>query len=309
VPGACGRLALSDPTTAEDSHPAPADSGGWSATVLDAVGFGTPRERPNHLLGSALLGASLGVAAGVSFSNTPHESFHAGNEGWFGRNTYAGGADKSSHFVISAILAKELAHLYAKLGYSETQSRLLGFGVSALSGLVVEIGDGTTEYGFSYEDLLMDVFGAGAATLVAAAGIDDLVGVRWGFLVPPDKNSCCAVRGLGGDYSNYIYTADLKLAGVGRRLGLSIGPLRYLLLSVTYGTKGYPSGVPEDRQRRVGFDVGLNLAEILSDLGARRNTWWGFLLQAFTENVRVPYTAGGFRYDMNHGRWYGPTTR
>ena len=122
-------------------------------------------------------------------------------------------------------------------------------------------------------------------------------------------DTCCAVRGLGGDYSNYIYTADLKLAGVGRRLGLDIGPLRYLLLSVTYGTKGYPSGPLEDRQRRVGFDVGLNLAEIVSDLGVRRNTWWGYLLQAFTENVRVPYTAGGFRYDMNHGRWYGPTTR
>jgi hypothetical protein len=117
------------------------------------------------------------------------------------------------------------------------------------------------------------------------------------------------VNGLGGDYSNAIYTADVKLAGVARRLGLDIGPLRYLLLSVTYGTKGYPSGLPEDRQRRVGIDVGLNLTEIFSDLGAHRNTWWGYLLQAFGDNVRVPYTAGGVRYDLNRGRWYGPTTR
>jgi hypothetical protein len=52
------------------------------------------------------------------------------------------------------------------------------------------------------------------------------------------------------------------------------------LVSVTYGTKGYPSGIPEKRQRRVGIELGLNLSEILSDLGAHRSTWWGYLLHA-----------------------------
>jgi hypothetical protein len=155
----------------------------------------------------------------------------------------------------------------------------------------------------------MDVLGAGTATLISAAGVDDLVGFRWGFLVPAQHGTCCRFDGLGGDYSNFIYSADLKLAGVARRLGVDIGPLKYLMLSVTYGTKGYPSGAPEERERRVGVDVGLNLAEILRDLGARRGTWWGYALQLVGENLRFPYTAGGFRYDLNHDRWHGPTTR
>src|SRR5262249_58223515 len=100
-------------------------------------------------------------------------------------------------------------------------------------------------------------------------GVQDLVGVRWGFLLR-EEGTRCVVKGLGSDYSNYIYSADLKLAGVGKRLGLKIGPLKYVLVSVTYGTKGYPSGEPEHRQRRVGFAAGLNLGKILSDLVARR---------------------------------------
>jgi hypothetical protein len=308
-PPACGPLALADPTLVDGDQPGTASSGFAIARAIDSGPPLPPAERPNHLLGALLAGTSLGVAAATSFTDDSPRGFHFSNEGWFGADTYAGGADKASHFVLPAILAKELARVYARLGYSETQAHLMSFAVASVSGLVTEIGDGTTGFGFSYEDLLMDIFGAGAATLISAAGVDDLVGFRWGFLLPISGDTCCKVKGLGGDYSNYIYTADLKLAGVGRRLGLEIGPLRYLLLSVTYGTKGYPSGLPEDRERRVGFEVGLNLAEILSDLGARRNTWWGYALQLVGENLRVPYTAGGLRYDMNRGRWIGPTTR
>jgi hypothetical protein len=66
---------------------------------------------------------------------------------------------------------------------------------------------------------------------------------------------CCAVHGKGRDYSDEIYTADLKLKGVGRRLGIGIGPLRYLMVSLTYGTKGYLSGVLELRERQAGIEI------------------------------------------------------
>ena len=107
----------------------------------------------------------------------------------------------------------------------------------------------------------MDVLGAGTATTLAATGLDDLIGFRRGFLLPSSGNAtCCKVPGKGRDYSNEIQTADLKIAGLARRLDLSVGPLRYLLFSVTYGTKSYPSGLPELRERQVGFEIGLNLA-------------------------------------------------
>ncbi len=58
-----------------------------------------------------------------------------------------------------------------------------------------------------------------------------------------------------------------------RRQGVAVGPLRYLLLSVRYGSLGYPSDHPERRERLVGFEIGLDIKAILNDVGVLRDTW------------------------------------
>jgi uncharacterized protein YfiM (DUF2279 family) len=238
----------------------------------------------------------------------PHHTFHFTNEGWFGPNTYAGGADKASHFVDYTILSKELAYLYDKMGYSRRDSILLGFGVSLAAGFMNEVGDGFNKYGFSWEDFTMDALGAGTSALIVATRTDDLFGFRHGVLVPPAGTKyCCAVEPREGrDYSNEIYTADLQFDGIGRRLDWNIGPLRYLLFSVTYGSKGYPGGELDARERQVGFEIGLNFRVILNDLGVLRNTWWGYTLHIVFDNFRFPFTSVGYRYDLNHHKWIGP---
>src|SRR5215468_5340772 len=181
----------------------------------------------------------IGVAAGGlenSLADSPLQSFRLAQEGYFGASTYAGGADKAAHFVDYTIVTKEIAYLYQKLGYSERTSILLGLGIGFLGGLANEIGDGFNQYGFSFQDMAMDSAGAVTSAVLLATGTTDLVGFRYGFLLPKSKITCCAVPGPGRDYSYEIYTADLKLAGVASRLGLNIGPLRYLLFSVTYGS-------------------------------------------------------------------------
>lgn len=252
----------------------------------------------------------VGVVAGASANawlETPHQSFHFGNEGWFGENTYAGGADKAAHFVDYYIISKELSFIYNKLGYSPTQSIWAGFGISLLGGLANEFGDGFNRYGFSYEDLVMDTAGALSAALVSWFGAHDLIGFRRGFLLPPYSSpACCPPGSVGQAYQSQIFTADLKLAGVARRLNLNVGPLRYLLVSATYATKGYATEVPSLFERQVGLEIGLNLEEILNSLGVRRNTWWGYALHVVLDNVRVPFTSVGFQYDLNSGQWFGP---
>jgi hypothetical protein len=284
-----------------DPDGAPLDRGGFG-DVRPLGGLPAPKE---SLVGASAAGVALGSLVNA-LRETPHQSFHFTNEGWFGRKTYAGGGDKTSHFATYAILSRELSFAYRALGFSEKEAILLGFGVATAGGLLTEIGDGATFFGFSYEDLVMDAAGAGVAALVTATHTNDLFGVRTGFLPSHGDETCCEVEGKGGDYSNLIQSADLKLAGVGDRLGVNIGPLRYLLLSVTYGTKHYPSGIPELRERQVGLEVGLNFQAILDDVGVRRNTWWGYGLHLVFDNVRFPFTAVGFRYDLNHDRWRGP---
>ena len=288
-------------------------TGADSAPVADVPDVSGTREaaieaKKYQLLTAGVLSAGAVVGGAINaFIETPHHSFRFANEGWFGRTTYAGGADKASHFVDYTVLSKELAYLYDKLGFSRTDSILLGFGVAVTAGLLNEVGDGFNPYGFSWEDLTMDVAGAGASALIAAARLEDLIGFRHGVLVPAAGSKyCCAVERRGRDYSNEIYTADLQLDGIGRLLDFNLGPLRYLLVSATYATKGYPGGAEDARERQVGIEIGLNFRVILNDVGARRNTWWGYTLHIIFDNFRVPFTSVGYRYDLNHNKWIGP---
>jgi len=46
--------------------------------------------------------------------------------------------------------------------------------------------------------------------------------------------------------------------------------------------------------------------EILQAAGVSRSTWWGRALLTVLQYVRLPFTAIGFRYDLNHHQWIGP---
>jgi uncharacterized protein YfiM (DUF2279 family) len=287
----------------------PADCPPVASTAdTGAQGEATALRKPWYY--SALAwGAPIGLtAAGLitSLTDSPLQSFRFASEGWFGPNTYAGGADKAAHFVNYTILSKEMAYMYQRLGYSNSASVWLGFGSSVLEGLANEFGDGFNRYGFSWGDATMDITGSAASALILATSTEDLFGFRNGFLLPKSMATCCQVPGKGRDYSYGIYTVDLKLAGVGRRLGLNIGPLRYLYFSVTYGSKFYPSGPPDLRERQVGFEIGLNFEQILDSLGVSRERWWGYGLHVILDNIRFPFTSVGFQYDLNHGKWHGP---
>ena len=219
--------------------------------------------------------------------------FHVTREGFFGANTLDGGADKAAHFADYFVISKEFAYIFGKLGFSESSALLLGLGTAMVGGALNEVGDGFSQPGFSYEDIVMDWLGAGTATLLLATRIDDLLGVRTSHL---------------DGYPHDVFSMDLKLSGLARRFNLNIGPFRYLLLSVTYGTKGYPDGPVAERQRQVGVEIGLNLEQILNDLGVTRDTWWGYVLHFAGDNARWPFTAVGFRFDLNHNKWYGPNS-
>jgi uncharacterized protein YfiM (DUF2279 family) len=233
--------------------------------------------------------------------------FHTNPEGWLGENTYAGGADKASHFVVSYMGTRLLSGAYRKLGNSPAQSNWYAFGVVALSGVLVEIGDGTSHYGYSWPDIGADVLGAATGVAIQAAGVEDLVGFRIGWVGAEQPPSAVNDTGSGTDYSREMYSMDIKVAGAARRMNWRPGPSRFLLFSVTYGTKGYRYSPPELRERNVGFEIGLNMPEILRAIKVPENKWWGKALITTFEFIRLPFTGIGYQYDLNHGRWHGPT--
>ncbi len=267
-----------------------------------------PARKPNVLPGVVVLVGSLAGSASNSWRGGRFSTFHFTNEEFFGRNTYTGGVDKASHFVDYNVAARVLTFAYQELGFTEIRSQLYGSGVSFLAGLTTEIGDGTTSYGFSYEDLVMDAFGAATAFGLAATGWDDTIGFRIGRFNSAKTPPCCYTNAsYGRDYSGEMYMGDLKFDGLARRLKLRPGVARYLLLTMNYGTNGYRYVTGEIRQRLIGIEVGLNFAAVMKDLGVPDRTWWGRGLYLFINCFRIPYTGIGFRYDLNHNKWYGPT--
>lgn len=281
------RMALADLTT--DARPqlgqADAELPRWE-----------PLERHRRLLSALIPPTSWGLVTVNSLAgyDTNH-SFQFNNEGWFGPNTTNGGADKASHLADYFVVAHLFEDVYRMLGWSENAAILWGFGLALTTGFANEISDGFTGYGFSWQDFAMDASGAFAAGLVSATRTKDLFAIRTSH-VP------------GSTYTHDVYSADFKISGLGHRLGVNLGPLRWMLLSVTYGAKGYRVSPPIQHQRQVGFEIGLNLQQILNDLGVKSNTWWGYALHVLGDNVRFPFTAVGMRVDLNRGKWHGPNT-
>ena len=233
--------------------------------------------------------------------------FHTTRENWFGKNTYAGGADKASHFTLYNILARELHIVYYRSGYPDPAAYWMAFATTVGAGMVTEIGDSFGHGGGgSYEDVLSDTLGAAAAVFVTRHGLEDVWGFRFGLIPNEAPEPCCPVTFPGKDYSEEIYTGDLKLAGFAKRLCGDIGLARFLLVSVTYGTKGYRNSLIPYRQQQIGIEVGINFPQILTEIGVRDTTWWGRGLFMFFNAFRVPFTQIGMRYDFIHHEWHGP---
>ena len=251
-------------------------------------------ERHRVLFSTLLLSTAIvAVIANSLVGYEKNHSFEVHPEGFFGKNTTNGGADKAAHFADYFIVASLFEDVYRMLGYSENAAIMWGHGLAVATGLANEVSDGFTRHGFSWEDLLMDAGGATAASVLSLTHTRDLFGFRTSHL--PDET-----------YTKDVYSADFKLSGLGRRLGVNLGPLRWLLLSITYGTKGYRISPPIPKERQLGFEIGLNLQQILFDVGVKRDTWWGYPLHLVADNIRFPFTAVGFRVDLNTGKWSGP---
>jgi hypothetical protein len=235
-------------------------------------------------------------------------AFKFANEGWFDPDTYSGGADKANHMVAGYIAQHALDWAFQQAGQPPERARWWALGTIALTGIAIEAGDGLTTYGASWEDAVSNVLGAGLAIGITQLRLDDTVGLRMGqvpYEIPPP---CCRAFGYGSDYSKWVHTLDLKLAGFLPRVGVKPGPARFFLVSATYGSKGYRFSPEESRQRNLGVEAGLNVPEILRAVGVRDDSWWGKPLLAFFTYVRIPYTSFGWHYDFNGRRWHGPDT-
>ena len=182
------------------------------------------------------------------------------NEGWFGDDTYSGGIDKLGHGFSFYVGTRLMNRALGWAGVPHGESLPLATALSLGLGLGVEVLDGLArggKYGFSWQDLVIDVAGTGLAVLAESdAGFDRRFAVRWLRADVPD-----ARRG----YDRHRYFAVMRPSGFDA-VGPS-NPLRWLELMVGYGATGFAGdeeGIPSpDRRRSLYVGVGIDVTQVL----------------------------------------------
>lgn len=242
------------------------------------------------------IGLTVGAYGAIAwwdegFSGT----FRTENEGWFGKNTYAGGADKLGHAFFTYTGGRLLTRGFEGLGNDTGRSRRLAMWTSLAVMGGVEVVDGfSNEFRFSMEDAVSNAAGAVFAFLMERdPRLDALLDFRLLYRRSDDAKRVGEQDPIS-DYSGQTFLMALKADGVPRLRKVPL--LRYLELQVGYNTRGYEpnDGVKIDPHRRVYYGVGVNLSRLLSDTVFRGDLKGG-KIQRGTDTVleflQVPGTA------------------
>jgi hypothetical protein len=210
-------------------------------------------------------------------------SFKTKNEGWFGANTESGGADKLGHAYATYLTTLGFASLYEYWGFERERADLYGALSSFGCFTLVELGDGYSDYGFSYEDMIMDSAGIAFAYLRRRSPvIRDLLDFRIQYW-PSEAFQSGGHTDIVTDYSGYKYLLALKLEGIKR---LEPTPLSWVELHLGYFTRGYVTSDPEfipEESRHLYFGVGLNLSRVFRKAGLKK-------VAPIFNFYQVPYT-------------------
>lgn len=229
-------------------------------------------------------GAAAITAYGVGFWDYFQTSPKADGEDWFGRTTKHGGADKLGHFWATYSMSHLFSYVYRWWDYDREQANTLG----ALSGLglqtLMEVGDAfSADFGFSYEDALMNFAGAGTAYLL---GKYPELANKIDFRLEYKPTSFKDLSGdLLTDYERQRYLIALKLDGFEM---FHNSYLSYLELQAGYYTRGYDGYTPgavDNRRRNVFMGVGFNVSKLVQN----------FVDIGFFDYIQVPYTSASIK--------------
>lgn len=242
------------------------------------------------------VGSVLAYGATVWWKEGSSGHFRTTNEGWFGQDTYTGGADKLGHAYSTYVGTRLLASAFEWAGNDRDGAVALSAATVFGTMLAVETLDGFSErYKFSKEDLIMNALGTGLGLLFEKnKRLDDLFDVRLHYWPSGDAKRLNQV-GPVGDHSGQTYLLVAKATGVPQLRNHDV--LRYFELAVGYGTRGYEpnNGMPAPgRSRNVYFGISLNISEILRNTVFRDSadkTRSQRVTDTALEYVQVPGTA------------------
>lgn len=208
--------------------------------------------------------AVLGFIAawGLVYWDYGVKDWSATDEGWFGADTNEGGADKAGHLYTSYVLGRSLTGTFRSFGYDPHKAAWAGAASSLAAMTFMEFGDGFSPYGFSKEDEVMNVAGAGIAWLLAAnPSLDRKFALRGEYRVNTNHTDDVLT-----DYDRWRYYATVKLDGFD---GMPRA-LRWVELHAGYYVRGYADTDPANDRRASFVGIGLSLTKFARERGWKK---------------------------------------
>ena len=259
----------------------------------------TDEELKKRVLLTGLASGAAIMAWGVAFWDYSLDSSKIANEGWFDPDTRYGGADKMGHVYSTYLWSLGFSSLYEYWGVEREDAMVYGPVSSWFFQFMMEIGDSSAgdDMGFSYEDVVMNTVGAAFYYLREKyPTVKEKLDLRIEYI--PELNK----EGFFTQYNSMKYLMAVKLSGF-ESLNSEANPLKYGELQLGYYTRGYKDADEYSQKERTAYiGIGINISEILSDLG------WTKTAKVFNY-YQLPYTYVPFGYDFDSRSYVQPYSR
>lgn len=246
---------------------------------LEAEGWSNQEKVFMTNVGGMAAITAWGVANWDYFTQAPKK----GSEGWFSRDTSEGGADKLAHFYGTYIFSHVLTHTFDHWGYPSQKAALLGSLSSFAMMSYMELGDSFSNYGFSHEDFLMNLLGAGTAFLMSRnPSLAKKIDFRIEYIPTFGQVD------FFSDYDHMKFLMAVKLDGFDWIRNPYAG---YLELHLGYYARGFSDD--EKDQRNIYLGVGINISKLFRKFSMEKTS------RVFNY-YQLPYTYLGLEKDLNH---------
>ena len=230
------------------------------------------------------LGTTLITAWGLKKWDYGEKGFHSRSEGWFGHNTYTGGSDKFGHAYSAYVLTRGLSYYYQTSGLPKDKAAK--YGALSSFGLLsyMELGDGFSDFGFSYEDFLVNGIGT---TLGYWLFTNEDLAEKIDFRV--EYKTSFSEADVFNEYDKMKYLFAFKLSGYSSTRN---SLLKYIELHLGYFSRGYDDR-NADKYRATYAGLGINLAEILKQYRSTRKA------SAIFNYLQLPNTYLTYKYRLD----------
>ena len=264
-------------------------------TVESPNNFALENPNKNFRTGLLIAGFALGTTlyGALNWWDDSSSQFQVRHEGWFDADTPNGGADKLGHAYSFYVSTRVMRRGFEWAGHSRRKAAQWAGLTSAALSVGVEIMDGfTEEYGFSPEDIVMNLSGIGLGVVLEMyPQWDDLLDIRLHYWTSDDARQFDDYDPVA-DYSGQTYLLIFKASGMPYLRQHQW--LRYFEFAMGYGSRGYQpnDGTEQPTERNLYYGLSLNLSQLLNDFVFKnKSTSTQQVTEQVLEYWQVPGTA------------------